>query len=339
MDVKTILLQLAQQAVQKGATALAGRITQIMNSLPGNGGMNPADVALLASEAQQNGMPMSQEQINALIGAQRASNNEAPIDNARATGPGITSGTGQTVSIAQRAAQAAQAAASGASAQGGTGTSTTPPANAGTPAPAQAGNAGYPGGGPGGYSAAQGNVLGQDNSFLQDFAARAAGLNPDKLTRFSKIAIQALAPLVQARRAAFGLMGGNANEQGLPQDIASFARDFTNGGANFFGNAQNYAQGVMNSDVFKNAVAGLQDQEQVQALYQGLMPLLYAGANPLIQQSAADVFGQTARNFNRQDFASLNGSAPKPGNGVFMDWLNQQGQQLDPITRRIFNIR
>lgn len=310
----------------------------------------PAQVAMLLSAAKQAGVPLPD---GALTGAVNTADSNQAVPDA----PGLNSGTGQTLSIADRAAAAARNAASGLSGNVGVGTGAPNP-NAGqgvisnptanqipgsgaNNAGAQAAMAAAGGGGGmtnnGGYSGAQGTALGQDDNMLVRFAMQAAGLNPDRLTHFSKIAGRALQPLVQARRAAFGLLGNGATADGLPQDIANFAGEFTRGGANFFGNAQNYAQQVMGGDQFKNAVAGLQDQDQVQALYRSLMPLLYAGANPLVQQSAADTFDRQANQFNDQDFASL-GGGPKPGGGIFMDWLNQQ-QNLDPITRRIFGMR
>lgn len=339
MNPLDILKNLAAQAVQKGAQAFANHIAGIVAGVQRGQGMTPAEVSLLLTEAKQNGIDIPQEQVNAMIGNKTAYT-EAPADNPRAVGPGITSGTGQTVTVAQRAAQAAAAAAAGAGA-GGQGDNFNPAQSRAqvttTPATGQnaAGSVGYANGLPGNFTGAQATSLSQDDAMLLDFALRAAGLNPDRMTRFSKIAMNALKPLVQARRAAFGLTNGQGNLGGLPQDIASFAQGFTQKGNDFFGQAQNYANQVLNSDTFKNGVAGLGDTEQQQALYQGLMPLLFAGANPLVQQSAADTFGRDISQFNRADFNS-SGQA-LPASGVFTDWLRQQ-PNIDPITRRIFGL-
>jgi hypothetical protein len=75
---------------------------------------------------------------------------------------------------------------------------------------------------------------------------------------------------------------------GLPQDIASFAKEYTTPGASFYGNARNYAQGILGSQGFNSSLGGVGDQTDKFGMYQALVPLLYGGANPMIQQSVAD---------------------------------------------------
>jgi len=194
---------------------------------------------------------------------------------------------------------------------------------------------------PGGFNSAQGNALSKDDDLLLSFALRAAGFDPNHVTRYSKLAAQALLPLLQSRRNAYGLSGGEggalANVGGLPQDIAQFAKDFTTKGMDFYGNAQRYAQQAMNGETFKNSIAGLADQEQVAAMYQSMMPLLYAGSNPLVQQAAGDTFRRQMENFNYRD-AGFDLPGTPASNGVLMDWLGSQ-QNVDPITRRIFGLK
>lgn len=199
---------------------------------------------------------------------------------------------------------------------------------------------------PGNFTPAQGAALSTDDDLLLSFALRAAGFNPNAVTGMSKLAARALMPLLQARRSAYGLMGDASgalqNVGGLPQDIASFAKEFTTKGADFYGNAQRYAQGVMGGDTFKNSIAGLGDAQQAGAVYQSLLPLLYAGSNPLVQQSAGDTFRRQMENFGYQDFlGNVGADANNPnqtGGGILMDWLNKQ-QNIDPVTRRIFGLR
>lgn len=204
----------------------------------------------------------------------------------------------------------------------------------------KAAESGPPGGGsgnPGNFTDAQGLQLAEDDDRLVRFALQAAGLNPDRMNSFTRIVGRALVPLLRARRAAFGI-NSDATVGGLPQDIASFAKEFTTPGVSAFGNARAYADSVMGSENFKSAIAGLSDQDQVAAMFQSLLPLRYAGSNPLIQQSAADTFQRTQNQYNDQLFNVSGQQAAMPGGGIFVDWLNQQ-QNLDPITRRIFGIR
>lgn len=285
---------------------------------------------------------------------------------ANSDAPGLTSGTGQTMTLADRLAAAARAAASskpaatggvssandngiggggpeGAAAQAAVAQQATLPNGAGAQAP------GAPGASqtssspslPGGFNPAQGNALSKDDDLLLSFALRAAGFDPNHVTRYSKLAAQALLPLLQSRRNAYGLSGGEggalANVGGLPQDIAQFAKDFTTKGMDFYGNAQRYAQQAMNGETFKNSIAGLADQEQVAAMYQSMMPLLYAGSNPLVQQAAGDTFRRQMENFNYRD-AGFDLPGTPASNGVLMDWLGSQ-QNVDPITRRIFGLK
>lgn len=99
-----------------------------------------------------------------------------------------------------------------------------------------------PGVGPqGNFTAAQGALLGEDDNQLVRFALQSAGLNPDRMGKFGQIVARMLAPLVAARRNAFGIAGGD-NVGGLPQDIASFAKEFTTPGVNAFGHAADYAR-------------------------------------------------------------------------------------------------
>lgn len=196
-----------------------------------------------------------------------------------------------------------------------------------------------PGGGgtglPGGYSAAQGTVLAGDQNQLQRFALQAAGLNPDRMGRFGQLIAGMLAPLIAARRNAFGIQGGQ-NTGGLPQDIASFAKEFTTGGVDAFGNAQQYAQGVLNSPELRQYTSGLSNPDQAQAMYQSLMPLLFAGSNPLIQQSAADSAQRVQGQYNDQVFQN---NGIDPNGGIFPQWLDANAQKFDPLTRRIFGLR
>ena len=192
--------------------------------------------------------------------------------------------------------------------------------------------------GPGGYTADQAEVLSKDDAQLIRFAMQQAGLNPDRVTKFSKIAVNALAPLLRARRAAFGIANGQ-NKGGLPDDIAQMAAAFTHGGgSNFYTQQQQYGQQVLDSDNYKNAVAGLGDAEQQYAMYQSLMPLTYAGSNPLIQQSAADSADRQYNAFNDQDFRTTQAGGIDPSGGIFTKFLQQQ-TNLDPITRRVFGLR
>src|SRR5690348_277612 len=173
MNPLDILKSIAQQAVQRGASALAQRIATMVAQFQQNGGsLTPADVNLLLTEAKQNGIEIPQEQINAMIG-----NKQAYTETPAAPGAGLTSGTGDNVSIAQRAQQAAQAAASGGQGQNfnpavSRAGVTTTPAGVNTSGPsASASNAGYgQAGAPGGYTGAQASVLSKDDAALLDFA-------------------------------------------------------------------------------------------------------------------------------------------------------------------------
>lgn len=190
----------------------------------------------------------------------------------------------------------------------------------------------------GGYTPGQAEVLSQDDDQLIRFAMQQAGLNPDRLTKYSKIAGRALVPLLRARRAAFGI-AGDGNVGGLPDDIAGVAKSFTSGnGTNFYDQQRQYGQQAMQSENFKNAIAGLGDQEQVAAMFQSLMPLTYAGSNPLIQQSAADTFNRQQNQFNDAQFNGPLAGKADPSGGIFTQFLQNQ-QNLDPITKRIFGLR
>lgn len=340
---------------------------KLMQRVAEGGTLTPQEAIYLRRYLEAGGMAVPIEAINAVTAQRSSQDPKGGVSMDTDNGIGGGGPEGNAATLAQRIQAAArQAAAGAAQTQGGVSSGMdngiggggpegnaalaaiaqqqTLPAGAGTQAPGAGGGGSTPPSTnsgstlPGGYSAAQGDVLSQDDEQLLRFAMQAAGLNPDRLTRFSKIAGRALAPLIQARRGAFGLMGGQANVGGLPQDIADFAREYTTGGRDFFGNAQRYAQGVLGSDTFKSAVAGLQQDEQRQAMYQSLMPLLFAGANPLVQQSAADTFNRQTGLFNDADFNRLRDpNAPAPGGGIFTDWLRGQ-PNLDPITRRIFGL-
>jgi hypothetical protein len=184
---------------------------------------------------------------------------------------------------------------------------------------------------PGGFSANQANVLGEDSDYLLRFALKAAGFDPDVATPAEKIAAKYLAPMVEARRSAYGLMDpSGGNKQGLPQDIVNFAQEYSKPGANFYGNAAKYAQGILGGQGFQGGIAGIGDQEQRMAMYQALIPLLYGGSNPLIQQSTAD---QTKKLFNQYKDQDIQGG---PNHiGIFEDFVKQQ-QNLSPILRSIF---
>lgn len=199
--------------------------------------------------------------------------------------------------------------------------------NAATPAAGGGGN-------PGGIGNTENLALGEDDDYLLRFALKSAGFNPDVATPAEKIAAKYLAPMVQARRAAYGLndpAGGNVG--GLGQDIASFAKEFSTPGANFFGNASNYAKQILGGAGFAN-INGLKDPEQVMGAYASLLPLLYGGANPLVSQSAQD---QTRKLFNMYKDADIHG-ADSGGAGIFQDWLARQ-KDLTPLIRSIFNMR
>jgi hypothetical protein len=212
-----------------------------------------------------------------------------------------------------------------------------PPGGGGTPGVESVPQGGMrPGGGtlPGGFTAAQGGILSEDDNQLIRFALQAAGLNPDRMGKFGQIAAKMLAPLVAARRNAFGIADGS-NVGGLPQDIASFAKEFTTPGADFFGNAANYARQTMGSGGFTNAVNALGNPDQQIAMYQSLLPLLFGGSNPLIQQAAADTSQRTAAGYND---ATFNASGVSPNEGIFSAWLNSQ-PNLDPLQRSIFGLQ
>lgn len=165
-------------------------------------------------------------------------------------------------------------------------------------------------GNPGGYSTAFGDTLEGNDDVLLRFALKAAGFNPDIVTPASKIAAQKLGQLVQARRAAYGAAGdGSQNAGGLPQDIASFAKEYTTPGANFYGNARQYAQGIVGSQGLQDNLGGVSDQSDKFGMYQALIPLLYGGSNPLIQQSVADQFKNLYGNWEYDDAQDPNKNA------------------------------
>lgn len=182
---------------------------------------------------------------------------------------------------------------------------------------------------PGGFSGAQGRQLSQDDNLLLQFAMRAAGFNPNILTPATKIAMAALKPLVAARRAAFGAGDEGQNVGFLPQDIASFAKEYTTPGANFYGNARQYAQGILGGKSFSDFISGLQDPMDQYGMYQALVPLLYGGANPMIQQSVADQLQSQQNDYNYLDFQQ------QGKEGSILDVI-RNNPNLSPALRSIF---
>lgn len=301
--------------------------------LDGNGKLSPAAVSLILSYARQNNINIP-DSVLAQLRAETATTGE----NIPEAGSGLTSGTADgNVSLLERARQAAMKGAGAVSSpgasplndgsipfnqstqtrvdtsvsNGGRGAQQTPLTPNTTP----------------GATAFQDNALGNDDQLVR-YAMQQAGLNPDRLTKFSRMAGASLVPLLRSLRAAQGI--ANDVPGGLTESVANFAKNYTSGGSTgFFNSARDIARTAMGSENFKNAVAGLQSQEQVAGLYQSLLPLLFAGSNPLIAQSAADTFERTNNQYNDADFANSGVNTP-----VFLTWLAQQ--QLDPVARRIF---
>lgn len=198
--------------------------------------------------------------------------------------------------------------------------------------PPPGGGAGGGGGNPGGFNAGVADVLGEDDDYLLRFALQSAGFNPDIITPASRIAAKYLAPMVTARRSSYGLLDpSGGNKGGLPQDIAAFAKEYTDKGANFYGNAAEYAKQILGGAGF-GAIGGIGDQEKRMGMYQALIPLLYGGANPLVQQSVGD---QTKKLFNLYKDQDIMGGPDRKS--VFEDYLKTQ--QLSPLLQSIFGRR
>lgn len=183
----------------------------------------------------------------------------------------------------------------------------------------------------------QGMALARDDDRLIRFALQQAGLNPDRMTSFSRIVGRALVPLLRSARSAFGVTGSNTEDQ-LPDFIRGLSNSLTTKGGNFFGQLQQLGEGAMGSDY----LAGIANPEDQAAFIQSLLPARYAGRNPMIQQSVSDTFDRQLNAFKDQDFYSGGASVPTddPSNPtpVFIRWLQEQ-RNVDPITRRIFGIR
>lgn len=183
---------------------------------------------------------------------------------------------------------------------------------------------------PGGFSSGMGTQLSQDDNMLLQFALRAAGFDPNVATPAMKYAAKALQPLVQARRAAFGAGDNGQNLGALPQDIAAFAKEYTTPGANFYGHAQQYAQGLLGGKSFQDFIAGLSDPQDQYNMYQALVPLLYGGSNPMIQQSVKDQLRTQQNNYDWQDF-----NQQGQGQKSILDFIRNQ-PNLNPALRSIF---
>lgn len=185
---------------------------------------------------------------------------------------------------------------------------------------------------PGGFSAATGKYLTEDDSALLRFAMQAAGFNPDVLTPATKIAMKALQGMVQARRAAFGAGTPGQNVGGLPQDIASFAKEYTTPGVDFYGHARDYAQGLLGSQTFQDFAGNLKDTGDQFGMYQAIAPLLYGGANPMIQQSISD---QLQRQQGLYSDQQRDNAGTPAGNMSILDFIRNQ-PNLNPALRSIF---
>jgi hypothetical protein len=207
-----------------------------------------------------------------------------------------------------------------------------PAPSAGAPVGAPQGSGSSSGSLPGGFSAATGKYLTEDDSSLLRFAMQAAGFNPDVLTPATKIAMKALQGMVQARRAAFGAGTPGQNVGGLPQDIASFAKEYTTPGADFYGHARDYAQGLMGGKDFQSFIGGLADPMDQYNMYKALTPLLYGGSNPMIQQSISD---QLQRQQGLYSDQQRDNAGTPAGNMTILDFIRNQ-PNLNPALRSIF---
>jgi hypothetical protein len=185
---------------------------------------------------------------------------------------------------------------------------------------------------PGGFDAAQGDYLAGNDQELLRFAMRAAGFNPDVLTPATKIAMQALQGMVTARRAAFGGGSAGMNTGGLPQDIASFAKEYTTPGADFYGHARDYAQSLLGGKDFQSFISGLGDPMDQFGMYKAIAPLLYGGSNPMIQKSISD---QLQRQQGLYQDQQLDTAGTPAGQTTILDFIRNQ-PNLNPALRSIF---
>jgi hypothetical protein len=270
------LRQVASNASSQTLPKLAGTVNSpVEGNVPENaGGPGTIGVAPAATTGgiQATGNPL--EGVPAPAAGQQYAN--SPGAGAYATNP-----SGNSVpSLAEIAASNQRAAANPTPTNGG---ALMPPTSA-----TGGGSAPVGGGNPGGFTSQQGDFLVRDDPGLIRFAMQAAGFNPDIVTPASKIALQQLTALMQSRRAAYGLSNPDQNVGGLPQDIASFAKEYTTPGANFYGNARQYAQGILGGQNFQDFMGGVSDQTDKFSQYASLIPLLYGGSNPMIQQSVSD---------------------------------------------------
>lgn len=191
-------------------------------------------------------------------------------------------------------------------------------------------NGGQTGGNTGGINSSSfGDVLAGNDDVLMRFALQAAGFNPDIITPATKVAAQKLGALIKARRAAFGTGNAQQDTSGLGQDIASFAKEYTTPGSNFYQNARNYAQGILSGSDFQNNLNGVADQSSKFGLYQALVPLLYGGSNPLVQQSVSDQLGNVYNKWQMDE--ALNPAA----NSDILQYI-RSNPNLSPLLRSIF---
>lgn len=181
------------------------------------------------------------------------------------------------------------------------------------------------------FSASQADWLANaDNDMLLRFALQNAGFNPDIVTGGSRVAAQKLLPMLAAARSAFGAgEGANGNVGGLPAFLQQFAQGYTQKGNDFYGNARNFAQGVLGSPDFGGFLSGVKDQNEQFQLLQSLTPLLFGGANPMVQQSVGDQIGNLFDKFRYDEFQNGKQSS-------LVDYLNTRGPQLNPAIQALF---